>query len=233
MLNWSNTFLLFLKGPTSENELCIDFQYGIINNGGVDADEIFNMENNTLKTGLIIATTNVTIETLNASFPENERLLRYRQRADGETMVTTRTREFGIPGRKSHLIVPLSFFGSHLPSGVAIEAEGTAPSDRGLVYVPQNWYSTSKTQFTRRLVFYLDEVPPVILAVINNPFCPTETPEVTRCAIVTSTVCVFLQADDDPTTVRTELRRGIQASIANGEFEDAIPDQNRIEDLTL
>ena len=69
--------------PTLEALTCINFQYGIVNNVGVTAQDIFNEVNNTLKTGLIIATRNVTIEILNETYPreqeEANRHLRTRQ----------------------------------------------------------------------------------------------------------------------------------------------------------
>lgn len=168
----------------------------------------------------------MTIETLNATFPD--RLLRSRQPESNENQMTDYGQESTNYMDPRHLIVPLEFFGSHLPVGA--EIQDSTPSNRRLAYITQSWYSSS-SQLTRRLVFYDDSVPPEIRAIIDNPFCPTETPQVTKCAIVTSTVCVFLEDGDDPDVVKAQLRRGIQASIANGDFEAAIPEENRIQDL--
>ena len=186
------------------------------------------MQNNSLKTGLILATTNVTIETLNTTFPRaGGRLLRSGSKdplaGDGHKYVGGERSKVG-----QQLVVPLDFFDSHLPSGFEIEASDSAMSDRELAYVAQTWYSKDRSQFARRLVYYLNTVPPEILAIIDNPFCPSSTPAVTKCAIVSSLVCVFLEPGDNATVVRAQLQKGIQASISDGSFQAAIPSRYRI-----
>jgi hypothetical protein len=57
--------------PTPEALSCVSFQYGIQNSGGYTAEDIMNQTNNTLKTGLLIATRNVTIGILNETFPRD------------------------------------------------------------------------------------------------------------------------------------------------------------------
>lgn len=53
---------------------CVNFQYGISNDDGFTAEDIFNEVNNTFKTGLLIATENVTIETLTEAYPPDDDL---------------------------------------------------------------------------------------------------------------------------------------------------------------
>ncbi len=192
----------------------------------MSASDIFNMVNNTLKTGLIIAATNITIDILNASFPNNERLLRFRQQyRHGHAATGGRQHVVRSFGDKK-LIVPLDFFESNFPVGFVLEE---IPGDRRrLVYLPQSRQGPTWSQLARRLVQYLDSVPPVITQILDNSFCPSQTPEVTRCAIVTSTVCVFLDEGDDRQNVRRVLGEGIQASVMLGEFEAAIPEEHRI-----
>jgi hypothetical protein len=57
------------------NTLCVDFFYSVRNTAGLSAQDILDESNNTLKTGLEIATRNVTIEILNATFPRSSRTL--------------------------------------------------------------------------------------------------------------------------------------------------------------
>jgi hypothetical protein len=187
-----------------------------------------NMTNNTLKTGLIIATANVTIETLNSSFPEQARLLRFRKRPGFHHAFAGGDPELEQPLAKHGLIVPLEFFGSRLPPGFIIEETDDLGLDGDGRRLVSHSQSSSFSQLSRRLVYYLGTILPEISAIIDNPFCPSETPEVTKCAVVTSTVCVFLEDGDNRTVVRDELRSGIQASIESGEFEEAIPVEHRV-----
>lgn len=198
-----------------------------------------NMTNNTLKTGLIIATINVTIETLNASFPEEGRLLRYRKHTTGSHHTTAEDDGLALRSRPlsttlDFWVVPLDFFGSRLPPDFVLEGPDRRLEGDGrlLGYQSQNRQqqrsSLSQYHLSRRLVYYADSVQPEIRAIIDSPFCPSETPQVTKCAVVTTSTCVFLEEGDDPAVVRTALRTGIQASIESGAFEEAIPEENRL-----
>ena len=210
-------------GPIAANELCITFQYGIVNNAGFTASDIFNMVNNTLKTGLIIAAADVTIEILNTSFPENNRLRHDRW---NPFFAIHQRSSFQRSWRQQRLIVPLGYFQSHFPDGFIEQLQ--EGGDRRLVHLPtQPDQTTALEQLVRRLVQYLDSVPPEIIQIIDNPFCPGQSSN-TQCAIVTSNVCVFLDDGDDRAEVRTVLRTGIQQAINSGEFEAAIPEANRL-----
>lgn len=235
MLNNGNLFGFFVDidsvlsfaytGPTAANELCITFQYGIVNHAGLSASDIENMVNNTLKTGLIIAATNVTINILNTSFPNNNRLL-LRKRWN-PFFARNRQGSFERSWREHRLIVPLNYFQSHFPPGFVEQV--LSGNDRRLVSMPtETGLTTSLAELKRRLVAYLDSVPPEIIQIIDNPFCPQQSSNNTKCAIVTSSVCVFLDAGDDRQEVQTALRTGMQQSINNGDFEAAIPEENRL-----
>jgi len=194
--------------------LCITIQFGIVNNVGVEADEIFEMSGNTLKTGLIIATENITIKSLNAG-SSNERLLRNRNEK---------------PLMKADVIQSLNVApleDSKFQDDLALN--GMLNKGRQLVAnMGSKWRVGIKTP-SRRLAFYSTSLPPVILSIIDNSFCPSATPEITRCQIVSAKTCVFLEEGDDRELVRDELSNGIQASVTSGEFEAAIPEEHRLE----
>lgn len=59
--------------PSTEppETLCIGFQYELMNNRSLSAEDIFNEVNNTIKTGLEIATREIVIEILNETFPRD------------------------------------------------------------------------------------------------------------------------------------------------------------------
>lgn len=223
------TFSISFVGPTATNELCISFQYGIVNNGGFNASDIYNMVNNTLKTGLIIAAANITIDVLNTSFPVNRQHLRFKnQRVSHDGSVTGNRNFEARSQQKGPLIVSLDFFESQFPPGfVVLESPG---GQRALAYLPQGMTMTSDalSQLARRLVQYLESVPPEITQILDTRYCPSDTPDVTKCAIVTSSVCVFLDEGDNRPQVRSVLTAGIQAAIMNGDFEAAIPEEHRI-----
>jgi len=86
--------------------------------------------------------------------------------------------------------------------------------------------SDSYIRGSRRLVYYSDEYPVEIPIIIDNPSCPSnnENGENTiRCAIVSSRLCVVLEAGDNPNMIRRTLVNGLSAAIDSGEFEDLIP----------
>lgn len=177
----------------------------------MEAEDIFTMSGNTLKTGLIIATETVTIQSLNAG----GRLLRYRN--DKPVMKADVIQSLNV--------APLD--DSKFQDDLALN--GGLNQGRQLVAnVGSTWRGGIKTP-SRRLAFYSSSLPPVILSIIDNSFCPSATPEVTRCQIVSTKTCVFLEEGDDRELVRDELSSGIQASVTSGAFEAAIPEEHRLE----
>jgi hypothetical protein len=55
--------------PTTNDTLCVQFFYSLKNTAGLSANDIMDEVNNTLKTGLELATRNTTIGILNSTFP--------------------------------------------------------------------------------------------------------------------------------------------------------------------
>jgi hypothetical protein len=235
--------------PTPEELTCVNFQYGIGNGDGFSADDIFNEKDNTLKTGLTLATRNVTIDTLNTTLPRNEsmRLLqRNLQRSHrpltsstkGSTYLASRALEI----HRHHQLVSISTTGSRLQvndlgrlhlvdQDIVVESEvarAKVPSQKNQVrrrnaYLPSGQNTVDDR---RSLAFYTDEFQPTINSILDNPFCPN-FPEF-ECAVVDSTVCVLLEEGDDEEMVRMVLLGGIEQAILDGSFQAAIPPEHQL-----
>lgn len=76
----------------------------------------------------------------------------------------------------------------------------------------------------RHLAYYSDDLPVTINAVTDNPLCEgqEENPDI-QCAIISSTVCVVLEEDDDPAEVRALMIAGLREAVQTGEFLRRIP----------
>lgn len=233
--------------PTPEELTCVDFQYGIGNSDGFSADDIFNEQGNTLKTGLIIATRNVTIETLNTTFPRDEsgrRVKRNLQRNHWPMKSSTninaflafrpyelfRIHDFASGSSSSSLQVTdlgrFRLFDQHVPENMdALPLPTHYPKTqvrRRAAYLPAG----DSAEHGRKLAFYSDDFQPVINSIFDNPFCDN-LPEL-KCAVVDSTVCVMLEEGDDEEMVRAVLLDGIEESILDGSFQAAIPPENQL-----
>jgi hypothetical protein len=222
--------------PTPEALTCVNFQYGIGNSNGFTADEIFNEINNTLKTGLIIATRNVTIETLNSTMP----------REDSRRLWPEDHEPSHVPSKSSvvHSFVVMSpndLYHSHnqldsLSSRAALDPNlgPSIPSNdhtkrrRRAAYLPQAPYIDANDEAAerRRLAYYTDEYAPVINSIVDNQFC--QKGDSFQCAVVDSTVCVILEEGDDEEEVRMALLNGIGQAISDGSFYEAVPPENRL-----
>lgn len=219
--------------PSLEDLLCLNFQYGLVNSAGFNASDLFNEVNNTLKTGLIIATRNITIEIINGTYPRSERLLRRGDARHGEIVYNKHEGhdEFGLETHSLRLVVPLHKF--DLASNKRVQAANFERDQgrRRTAYLPSETRQNPTTDGipdARRLVFYTDDYPPLVTAITDNlRFCNDPN---TLCSIVSSTFCVLLEEGDDEEEVRRVLLAGIQVAIANGDFEEAIPPENRLPD---
>jgi hypothetical protein len=215
--------------PTPQELTCVNFQYGIGNSDGLSADDIFNEINNTLKTGLIVATRNVTIETLNTTLPRNEsrRLLQAQQ---SSTKTNIHHLFSSSSSGSTLLVIDLGRF-RHVDQDIAM-GTGMARANgqlqkmqvrRRTAYLPSD---RDILDDRRRLAFYTDEFPPTINSILDNPFC-ANFPEF-QCAVVDSTVCVLLEEGDDRAMVRMVLLDGIEQAILDGSFQAAVPPENQL-----
>lgn len=214
--------------PTPEELTCVNFQYGIGNSDGLSADDIFNEIGNTLKTGLLIATRNVTIETLNTTLPRDESRRRLSQRNRQQNHY----RDHGFVPGSSGGTLQVTDLGRFplVDQDISFETEVIPLDDlqkitqlrRRMAYLPI-W---DATDYRRRLAFYTDQFQPVINSIIDNPFCEN-LPEF-GCAVVDSTVCVLLEEGDDEAMVQTVLLDGIEQAIQDGSFQAAIPPEHQL-----
>jgi hypothetical protein len=216
--------------PSLEDLLCLNFQYGLVNNAGYNASDLFNEVNNTLKTGLIIATRNITIEILNGTYPRSERLLRRGDARHGEIVYKHEAHdEFGRETHTLRLVVPLHKLDLAYNKKVQASNLERDQGRRRTAYLPSATRQVPTTDGipdARRLVFYTDDYPPLVTAINDNlRFC--NDPD-TLCSIVSSTICVLLEEGDDEEEVRQVILTGMQAAIASGDFEDAIPPEHRL-----
>lgn len=218
--------------PTPDALTCVNFQYGIQNDAGFDADDIFNEVNNTLKTGLIIATENVTINVLNASFPrtDDRRWRRNRRNLNKSSQLQGHADRHLLRSKER-----MERYNGNTAFAIAInlmnENRGTQVQDqrRSLVYHTQSSnddHHFSSLSTARRLVYYTDVFEPVINNIFDNAFCGA--PEGFQCAVVDSTVCVMLEEGDDEDEVRATLLSGISAAIVDGSFSAAIPPEHQL-----
>ena len=74
----------------------------------------------------------------------------------------------------------------------------------------------------RHLVFYSDDYPAEIIAILDDPSCLTSDPSV-LCALVSSQVFVVLEEGDDEDFIRMVLIDGLRDAINSGLFNDLIP----------
>lgn len=220
----------------------MNFQYGIENDKGFSADDIENEVNNTYKSGLIIATRNVTIQALNETFPRDQegRALRHHKSNPQESYpgyAIDRIWQDGFRVTRPTSIIRLDEQDAeqgHDSSSTGILENESERWRRRAVFLP----NTSQKQIdginnnnmddNRRLAFYTDSYPPVINNIFGNPFCPDSPDGEIVCSVVDTSVCVMLEEGDDEDEIKDSLIDGISNSIQDGSFENAIPSENQI-----
>ena len=218
-----------LVEPTPDTLVCVNFQYGIENDAGYDAEMIFNEVNNTYKSGLIIATSNITIQSLNETYPQDQEGGRYLQKR-------IQSQQQKQKQSSSHRGLTVKDIGRF-----QLDEIGSTESDsskerrrRRAVYLPDtssqidssSSIDDNSVNNNRRLAFYTDSYPPVINNIFDNTFC--QVAEGILCAVVDSSVCVILEKGDDESEVKDALLNGIAKSIRDGSFESAIPSENQL-----
>lgn len=218
-----------LVEPTPDTLVCVNFQYGIENDAGYDAEMIFNEVNNTYKSGLIIATSNITIQSLNETYPQDQEGGRYLQKR-------IQSQQQKQKQSSSHRGLTVKDIGRF-----QLDEIGSTENDsskerrrRRAVYLPDtssqidssSSIDDNNVNDSRRLAFYTESYPPVINNIFDNTFC--QVAEGILCAVVDSSVCVILEKGDDEFEVKDALLNGIAKSIRDGSFESAIPSENQL-----
>ena len=233
--------------PSAKGQICINFQYSLTNDKNLTASQLLNEENNTLKTGLEIATRTVLISILNSTFPEFG-VAGSAIRGGGDTglpnLDVTSFFEFKdqLRNHRQHQsFLPhqrklLSWEASVVEEAVVI-AIGDAPETVSYVHrvmtldsgQPPLAPAQRRLRGSRQLVVYTDDVPIEITNIIDAPsiVCPPSPNPFARCAVVSTTVCVILGPNDDEQAVRLAISDGLAASFRNGQFQNAIPAEHQ------
>lgn len=196
------------QGPP--DKLCVDFQYVVRNQVGLDADAIFNEDDNSVLQGLRIATRNITIEILNGTYPGRRFLV--------HDLIPIESQRAG----ESHHLRMLAH------KGVDARKLDELGKDQGSTSVGSSRYGEGQGQGKRRqLAYYTDNIPVTINSVSDNPLCAgsAQNPRI-MCAIVSSTVCVVLEDSDDPNDARALMIAGLRQAVDSGDFLRRIPAQD-------
>jgi hypothetical protein len=193
--------------------LRVDFAYTVRNSLGLSASDIFNEVNNTIKADLITATNEVVINTLNETFPET---------AVG-TEAMSRNKRFGGRRRLEGVdraveLAVVDLVGKDTANEMMAAYQGNILDEApGYVFDGRLLLHSRR----RHLVFYSDNYPAEISAILDDPFCLTIDPLV-LCALVSSQVYVVLEEGDDENFIRMVLIDGLREAINSG-FNDLIP----------
>lgn len=195
-----------------KDPICVTFQYGVENDDGFTADDIMNGFNNTYIDDLTIATRDTAIQILNETLPLDRERRALRQEPKSEHTKPY----FGVVSLKKYELDVITV-------GSIEETEESMSGRRQAIHVPSSIERQTKPNSeNRRLAFYTDSNPPVILDVIDNNFCP-ESDEGINCAIVDTMVCVFLEVGDNEEEFKDKFLEGFRMAFKNGSFQNAIP----------
>jgi len=199
-----------------------------VNQDGLSAMDIFDEVNNTIKADLIQRTEVVVREIIDEAYPDENSVARMPE-AGAVVTIDSPGLRYGRfvrdEGNRRHLSAGLDRaiefaladrFGSDIARDLIdtyqeqIVNEWT-PKRRNMARFPNSYNNE------RNLVFYSDDFPAEIPFIIDDPFCPRLNP-LTRCAIVSSRVCVVLEEGDDEEMVQQVLIDGLREAINSGSF---------------
>lgn len=194
---------------------CMQFSY-VLSTDDLDltAFDILNGVDNNIREGLEAATEETVIEILNVTFPRLER----RKTAQIELKDSRQAIQAGFSEafgpRKANELLSDSTNSFH-----PIKAE------QRLALTIREHRSAQ-----RRLVFYSETLPPKVVFVldVDPAVFPTTsidcTNENSKCFLVQTEVCVFLEEGDNFAVIQLALMDGLRIAIDSGAFESRIPD---------
>lgn len=233
--------------------LCITFQYELVNNRSLDADDVLNEVDNTLKTGLVEATETLVIRILNETYPRTARAARPAQIAlnagearqhathnpnDWKWKTQTATSHnphdwswSDIGGRRRLPVLrEVTVRADALALGVDIDAYSIMIREE----LSEMYNSTRRSRHlhisdsymrgSRRLVYYSDEIPVEIPIIVDNPNCPANNENG-----VNTIRCAIVSSNLCVVLETGDDPRMIRRTLVNG-LSDAI-DSGEFEDL--
>lgn len=237
---------------------CVSFQYGLSNQAGLNAFDILHMVNNTLRTGLLVATRNITIEILNSTFPRTPTLgagtqanssaaifqkflLMLQQPLDSKNAIRQRNGGNRRTLEDQSGIVQIAIENALTDLYPNSNAKRLLQSQIDGMYrrkalLAETEIDSSREMVvvpmgrrgSRRLVYYSDAFPVTINDIFDNPICPKNTTPPSLCAVVSTTVCVLLEHGENATTVDNLLLQGFQNAVNKGLLQNAIPPENQV-----
>jgi len=193
------------NAPTSSEgggSIKVSITYDLSNDCGLNAEAIMNEEGNTLKEGLVAATTDITVGILNATFP----------RVDDDSEPQRRNNVRVRQRQRRHLLQHRGLALLDIPSKSTTTSSSFAEHEDDA--------SSSSSSRHRNLVYYTEEYP----VSIDNIFdMDASCAPGNNCLLVISTITVVLEAGDDPVEVDKAIVSGMQESFEDGSFFSAIP----------
>lgn len=232
--------------PEPREILCVDFQYELINNQSLSADDIMNEVDNTLKSGLIEATRTTVINILNETYPRsNGGSFQPPPNEASKTVATIPEEDDGdfvgqvmFPeGRYRKLLQAVEKADAFVMdvdlATYRQEMEDSMASLLNIVTRSRRLHTNMRDsraflRRARRLVYYSDEFPVQITRIVDSAICPGSIMnDFISCAVVSSTVCVVLEPGDDPAEIRRTIVNGLEEAFMNGDFINNIPTGSR------
>lgn len=226
--------------PEPRDRLCIGFQYEVLVNEPLTADDIMNEVDNSIKSGLIEATRTTVIQILNETYPRDNGASFQPPSSnqanvveqDGVAFLGQVTYYSENDNRKLLqaaeeadafvMDVDLETYREEMEDDMSNLLHILSKQNRRLYYIQD---TRTSLRNTRRLVYYTDEFPVEITQIVDSNICPglIGQEDFINCAVVSSTVCVVLEEGDDPIEVRATIVNGLEEAFMNGDFTDNIP----------
>jgi len=212
-----------------------------MNSQSLSANDIMNEVGNSLKSSLIEATRTTVVNILNGTYPRtsdssfqnpnevSKSIATYLPAVEGTEFVGEvmypdghfrKLLQAAEQADAAVLEMDLATYHAEMHDDMASILNATR-SSRRLHYMRD---ATSSYDRLRRLVYYSDEFPAQITQIADSTTCPgSAVNDAVRCAVVSSSVCLVLEAGDDPVEIRRTIVDGMEEAFQSGNFVNNIP----------